>query len=104
MICEGCGFLFDDALGRYGCPDCNGETISMNTSPIPAEITARYEQFESLDELRGVLLLDDGPGCPTWLDQAARTLLNDAAKNWGTNWKKPALESLGLDYLFQANP
>ncbi len=23
--CEFCGFPFPEELGRYGCPDCNGE-------------------------------------------------------------------------------
>jgi len=25
--CGGCGFVFDAACGKYGCPDCHGEGL-----------------------------------------------------------------------------
>ena len=31
MICQFCGYEFDDACGKYGCPNCNGEGLD---SPI----------------------------------------------------------------------
>ncbi len=25
LKCEGCGYRFPEHLGRYGCPNCNGD-------------------------------------------------------------------------------
>jgi hypothetical protein len=30
MICEFCGYEFSDDLGRYGCPNCEGEGTMSN--------------------------------------------------------------------------
>ena len=27
MICQFCGYEFDDNCGKYGCPNCNGEGL-----------------------------------------------------------------------------
>lgn len=31
MICEGCGYEFDDALGRCVCPNCEGDDLPRKT-------------------------------------------------------------------------
>lgn len=31
--CFACGYQFDHALGRYGCPNCHGEGLSKNEAP-----------------------------------------------------------------------
>ena len=30
MICQFCGYEFDGACGKYGCPNCNGEGLEGN--------------------------------------------------------------------------
>jgi integrase len=59
MICEFCGYEFDDACGKYGCPNCHGEKTENKKAkmkatiqiPIPGsrKIQARLEQSKRGD-------------------------------------------------------
>ena len=43
MICQFCGYEFDDKCGKYGCPNCNGEGLSDAKQPYSqTEADKRY--------------------------------------------------------------
>lgn len=44
MICEFCQYEYPDALGRYGCPNCEGEgTMTTN----PKDLSGATVQYDS---------------------------------------------------------
>lgn len=77
MICELCGYEFSDNLGRYGCPNCEGEGL-MNTSN---EESARFARaMAAVNELSKSMDPPTGRNYPAWnarkLEAAAKRRMN----------------------------
>ena len=57
MLCEFCGYEFSDDLGRYGCPNCEGEGLMDNSKEESARLAramaAVNELSKSMDQPTG---------------------------------------------------
>ncbi len=75
MICEFCGYEFSDDLGRYGCPNCEGEgpmksllniikraILGYQASPLEATINGHNECLERVGDraLRSQIIIARG--------------------------------------------
>ena len=75
MICEFCGYEFSDDLGRYGCPNCEGEGLMDNSKEESARLASA---MAAVNELSKSMDLPTGRNYPAWNARKieARRLMN----------------------------
>jgi len=47
VICEFCGYEYEDGLGRYGCPDCLGEGPTDQENDMSRKATQKANRIAS---------------------------------------------------------
>ena len=53
MICQFCGYEFDGACGKYGCPNCNGE--GLEDMKAPYDQVAADRRYRAGQKARGIV-------------------------------------------------
>jgi rubredoxin len=63
MRCEFCGYEFSDELGRYGCPNCEGEGLMDNSKEESARLAGA---MAAVNELSKSMDLPTGRNYQAW--------------------------------------
>lgn len=63
MICEFCGYEFSEDLGRYGCPNCEGEGLMDNSKEESARLASA---MAAVNELSKSMDPPTGRNYPAW--------------------------------------
>ena len=78
--CEGCGYIFPDQLGRYGCPNCNAEgagyRVDQRQGILPRVTGMAHGVADRMDRIKAI-----GNGQVPAVAALAWNLLTDALAN-----------------------